>query len=48
MAGSPGTNYLGSEIIKGFIREIKKRKMLVIFLRFSPVCGARRLWKNRS
>lgn len=27
--GSPGKNYLDSEIIKGFRREIKKRKMLV-------------------
>ena len=47
MTGSPGTNYLDSEVIKGFRRETKKRKMLVIFLGLSPVCGTRRLWKNR-
>lgn len=46
MTESPGTNYLDSEIIKGFRREIK-RKMLVTFLGFSPVCGTRRLWKNK-
>lgn len=47
MTGSPGTNYLDSEIIKGFKRDIKRRKMLVIILGLSPACGARRMWKNR-
>lgn len=45
MTGNPGTNYLDSKAIKGFRRDIKRRKIIVIFLGLSPLCGTRRLQK---
>lgn len=47
VTGSSSTNYIDSEIIKVYRREIKKWKMLVIFLGLSPVYTTRRLRKNK-